>query len=120
MTSRVGIRRVCAATLASAALALLAAGCGSVEEGRPEEPTAAATSGQKVFVASGCGGCHTLAHADAGGQAGPNLDQLQPSADRVMRAVRDGRTGMPSFGPDRIDDKALRALAEYVEAQAGG
>jgi mono/diheme cytochrome c family protein len=32
-------------------------------------------SGKEVFVAQGCGGCHTLRAADATGALGPNLDQ---------------------------------------------
>ena len=34
--------------------------------------------GKEVFTTAGCGGCHTLAAAEATGTIGPNLDTLQP------------------------------------------
>jgi cytochrome c2 len=36
--------------------------------------------GAQVFANSGCGGCHTLAAAGAGGKTGPNLDEVLTSA----------------------------------------
>jgi cytochrome c2 len=32
--------------------------------------------GAQVFASNGCGGCHTLAAASAGGSVGPNLDEV--------------------------------------------
>ena len=34
--------------------------------------------GAQVFANNGCGGCHTLAAANAGGVTGPNLDEVLP------------------------------------------
>jgi mono/diheme cytochrome c family protein len=34
--------------------------------------------GAQVFANNNCGGCHTLAEADAGGETGPNLDEVLP------------------------------------------
>jgi len=34
--------------------------------------------GAQVFANNGCGGCHTLAAAKAGGVTGPNLDEVLP------------------------------------------
>jgi mono/diheme cytochrome c family protein len=113
--SSVAVRRVCLGALCAGCASALLGGCGAAEEGRPKSANA---RGRQVFGSAGCGGCHSLADAGAGGQAGPNLDRLRPSADQVMSAVRDGRAGMPSFG-DRISEDDLRSLAEYVATAVG-
>lgn len=41
-------------------------------------PKAAGGAGEQIFSSNGCGGCHTLAAAKAGGAAGPNLDKVLP------------------------------------------
>lgn len=46
--------------------------------GGPDAATLAA--GKKVFAANGCGGCHTLKDAGAGGNIGPDLDKLAADA----------------------------------------
>jgi mono/diheme cytochrome c family protein len=38
-------------------------------------PKAPGGPGAQVFASNGCGGCHTLAAANAGGTVGPNLDE---------------------------------------------
>ncbi len=116
MISSVTVRRVCVAALCAVCATALWGGCGAVEEGRPKS---ADSRGRQVFGSAGCGSCHTLADAGAGGQVGPNLDQLRPGAAQVMSAVRNGRPGMPAFG-DRISEDDLRALAKYVSEKAGG
>jgi mono/diheme cytochrome c family protein len=46
------------------------------------QPSDAATlaAGKKVFLANGCGSCHTLKDAGSGGTVGPNLDKLSADA----------------------------------------
>jgi mono/diheme cytochrome c family protein len=74
-------------------------------------------AGKQVFQAS-CGGCHTLANADTGGQVGPNLDDLKPSAAIVQHQVENGGGGMPSFS-SQLSAKQIQAVATYVAAVAG-
>jgi mono/diheme cytochrome c family protein len=74
--------------------------------------------GAAVFKSAGCGSCHTLKAADASGTVGPNLDQLQPSADAVSQIVRSGGGVMPSFS-SRLSDAQIAAVASYVSSVAG-
>lgn len=73
-------------------------------------------AGKKVFEESTppCGTCHTLTDAGSNGQIGPNLDQLQPNAERVERAVRNGVGAMPAFG-ETLSEQQIKDLAQYVE-----
>jgi mono/diheme cytochrome c family protein len=41
-----------------------------------------ATSGKDIFVAGGCGSCHTLGKAGTNGTVGPKLDDLKTAAAR--------------------------------------
>ncbi len=47
-------------------------------------PTVAGGQGAQIFANNGCGGCHTLAAANAGGVTGPNLDQTLPGQSAAM------------------------------------
>lgn len=47
-------------------------------------PEAAGGPGAQIFANNGCGGCHTLAAAGAGGVAGPNLDEVLPGQSTKM------------------------------------
>ena len=111
-----------------AAAALAAAGCGGSDEestGGGSEQTAPAEteqgggqtagSGRELF-ANTCGGCHTLAAADTSGQSGPNLDDLQPDADRVRDAIAEGPGIMPEnlYEGDEADQ-----VAQFVADNAG-
>ena len=44
-------------------------------------PAASAEEGGTLFATNGCGGCHALADAGAGGQTGPNLDEVLKDKD---------------------------------------
>src|SRR5947208_6903361 len=88
------------------AAAVLMAGCGSGKSAR----TAA---GAKVFASADCGGCHALSAAKSSGQTGPNLDQLKPSYDTVVRQVSNGGGGMPSFS-GRLNAGQIKSVASYV------
>jgi mono/diheme cytochrome c family protein len=51
--------------------------------------TAAQRAGRELFGAK-CAMCHTLAAANAYGQVGPNLDQLQPNYALVLHTLQYG------------------------------
>src|SRR6218665_2260747 len=56
--------------------------------------------GKELFTTAAvpaCAVCHTLKDAGAEGAIGPVLDELQPDAARVARALKDGIGAMPSF-----------------------
>jgi hypothetical protein len=101
--------------LAGALGALALAGCG----GDDPAPTAAEARGEQVFAEAGCGDCHELAAARADGTSGPNLDDLQPSADRVRSQVLSGGVGMPSFATE-LEQSEVEAVAAYVSSAARG
>jgi mono/diheme cytochrome c family protein len=101
-------------SLALIASAAAVSGCG----GEPTPPPEAARAGTQVFAQASCGGCHTLAAADARGQVGPNLDALRPEFDDVADQVRDGGKGMPAFS-DRLTHDEIQSVAAYVAEVAG-
>ncbi len=71
--------------------------------------------GKQLFSTAtpACAVCHTLKDAGAEGTIGPALDELQPDAARVARALRDGIGSMPSFKAT-LNDADINALALYV------
>jgi mono/diheme cytochrome c family protein len=96
---------------------------------------AEATTGEQIFIAGGCGGCHKLAKAGAKGNIGPSLDDLanvagkmEPgtSAEEYVRqsilqpdafTVKGFQAGvMPSF-QGRLSDKQVQALVAYLLGQ---
>ena len=90
--------------------------------------------GAQVFANSGCGGCHTLAAANAGGVTGPNLDEvLTPtdSAAAIEEMIVDPNAElakgyppnlMPSNFGQLLSAKELSDLVEYLieSTPAGG
>ena len=107
-----------------------AARMGEDEGALAQAGLANATSGEQIFTAGGCAGCHTLAKANATGNIGPSLDELAATAaeqdgspeDFVIESVLDPdavvadgfQPGvMPSY-EGRLTDEQLQALAEYL------
>ena len=76
--------------------------------------------GKTLFstVQPACALCHTLKAAASSGQVGPDLDELQPDAERVLRAVRNGLGVMPSF-EGQLTEQDMRALAAFVAHSSG-
>ena len=93
---------------------------------------AGATSGEQIFTAAGCAGCHKLAKAGANGNIGPSLDQLAAAAGKrepgksaeqyVQEAIVDpgaytvsgfGKGVMPSY-QGKLSDKQIDALVKYL------
>jgi mono/diheme cytochrome c family protein len=74
-------------------------------------------AGKSVFTAN-CGSCHTLKDAGTSGAVGPNLDQLKPAKDVVVRQVTNGGGGMPAF-KGTLSKAQIEAVAAYVSSVAG-
>jgi mono/diheme cytochrome c family protein len=93
---------------------------------------AEATTGEQIFIAAGCGGCHRLAKAGTNGTIGPSLEELasvagdmEPgtSAEEYVRqsilepdafTVEGFQPGvMPSF-QGRLNDRQVQALVDYL------
>lgn len=97
--------------LAFAACAVLAGGAHAQD---------AIGEGKRLFTRDAvplCAVCHTLRHAGAGGQVGPDLDELRPDAARVEKAMRNGIGQMPAN--TNLNDEQIRLLANYVANVAG-
>ena len=114
---------VVTALAAAFAVVVLLAGPELIGAKKETPPAAAgepagAPSGETVFADAGCEGCHTLAAAGATGSVGPNLDELQPSAEDVAAIVRSGAGAMPSFEGE-LSAEEIEAVAEYVASSAG-
>ena len=92
------------------ALAMLAAGCGG---GGPSRSSLAA-QGERVFVASGCGHCHTVASARTHGATGPNFDTSeQLTRAQIRSSLDEGANGMPSYR-GRLSAAQADAVTEFV------
>jgi mono/diheme cytochrome c family protein len=81
--------------------------------------------GAQVFASNGCGGCHALAAADAGGVTGPNLDQslageqlaaIEQSIVDPNAKIAKGYPAnvMPSNYETLISPTELKELVEYL------
>ena len=81
--------------------------------------TTGGTANGEALFSENCASCHTLAAANASGKVGPNLDDLKPSKDVVVKQVTNGGGGMPAFG-GRLSTAQIEAIAEYVARVAGG
>ena len=110
--------------LACAGAAMTIAAFAGGGHAAPQAPAAAPDRGLQVWVANGCGGCHTLAKANADGPIGPNLTLALRGAsqDFIMRSiVLPGAELAPNYGdvmPDdfakRISPGDLRALVDFL------
>jgi mono/diheme cytochrome c family protein len=70
-------------------------------------------TGKELFLASGCGTCHTFAAANTGGTYGPNLDTAKPSRELVIERVTWGKGLMPSF-KGRLSNQQIQAVADFI------
>ena len=72
--------------------------------------------GKELFLTAAvpaCAVCHTLKDSGAEGAIGPVLDELQPDAARVARALKDGIGAMPSFKAT-MSEADIAAVSLYV------
>ena len=93
---------------------------------------AGATTGQQIFTAAGCGGCHQLSSAGSSGNIGPSLNELASAAGErekgksaeqyVHESIVDpdaftvsgfGKGVMPSY-EGKLTEKQLDALVKYL------
>jgi mono/diheme cytochrome c family protein len=92
---------------------------------------AGATTGEQIFTAAGCAGCHTFQPAGSTGNIGPDLDDLasaagdMPPEEFVRESILDPDAEvaqgfssgvMPSF-EGRLTDEQVQALADYLLGQ---
>ena len=114
------------ALIAGCAVALLTlAGCGSEGTVTPTPETVVGTvqaeaPGKAIFVAQGCGACHTFGPAgpDANGQIGPDLDKLpeyakaanQPLAAFTHESIVDPEKYIQKGYPKGVMPKSYAAL----------
>jgi len=91
---------------------------GGKGEGEGAGPAGDAAAGKALFVSSGCGACHALADADAGGAVGPSLDEAKPPAELVVERVTNGMGAMPSFS-DELTEPQIADIAAYVVSATG-
>jgi sulfur oxidation c-type cytochrome SoxX len=98
---------------------------------------AQAKTGEQIFTAGGCAGCHQFAPAGSTGNIGPSLDELASAAGErepgksAEEYTRESLTdpgaflaegfgdAMPSF-EGRLTDEQIQALVDYLLEQDGG
>ena len=97
---------------------------------------AQAKTGEQIFTAAGCAGCHTFAPAGSNGTIGPNLNELKTQAgniepgksaeEYVRESIEDPSAfivkGFPNAMPPfkgRLTDQQIQALIDYL-LQTGG
>jgi mono/diheme cytochrome c family protein len=98
---------------------------------------AQAKTGEQIFTAAGCAGCHTFAPAGSNGTIGPSLDDLAAAAgdrepgksaeDYVSESLTNPEAflaegfgnAMPSY-EGRLTDEQIQALVEYLLQTGGG
>lgn len=94
-------------------------------------PQAAGGPGAQVFTSNGCGGCHTLAAANAGGTTGPDLDKVLPgqSATQITQSIIDPNAKLTPGYPSNvmplnfktlIPPAQLKQLVQYLISSTGG
>ena len=98
---------------------------------------AQAKTGEQIFTAAGCAGCHTFAPAGSNGTIGPNLNDLKAAAAKFAKGkppeeyVRESMLkpdafivpGFPNAMPSyegRLTDQQIKALADYLLKNGGG
>jgi mono/diheme cytochrome c family protein len=124
------------ATDVSAYVGYAAARRGDDEGALATAGLAQAKTGEQIFTAAGCAGCHTFAPAGSSGNIGPSLDELASAAgDREPGTsaedyIRESLTtpeaflvegfgnAMPSY-EGRLTDEQIQALVDYL-LQSGG
>ncbi len=78
--------------------------------------------GKELFLTGAkpiaCAVCHTLADAGSAGAIGPDLDELKPSKEQILKVMKEGMGAMPSFA-QTLSDQERDAIATYVSSVAG-
>jgi cytochrome c551 len=90
-------------------------GCGGGSKLAKSDEPLDLDKGRQQFQQT-CRACHALADAEAAGVFGPDLDLLQPDAERVREQIESGGGGMP---PDLLSGDDADLVARYVAEVAG-
>ena len=86
--------------------------------------------GAQVFANNGCGGCHTLAAANAGGTVGPDLDEVLPGQpeSEIEESIVDPEAKiaegypagvMPQEFGSKLSEEELKELVKFLSENAG-
>lgn len=97
-------------SLSGAVLAANAPDAAQLEKGRVIFKTGAVPA---------CAICHTLKDAGATGAIGPNLDELKPGFEDIVKTVKAGIGAMPSFS-ETLTEEQIDAVSAYVAHVTGG
>ena len=110
---------------------------GSDEGALASAGLAQAKTGDQIFTAAGCAGCHTFGPAGSNGTIGPSLDELKTQARKIEPGksaveyiresledpgafiVRGYPNAMPSF-KGRLTDQQIQAVVDYLLQTGGG
>lgn len=98
-----------------AVLSALMVSCGTDEGKSASSEPVDGDAGRQLFQTT-CRACHSLSDARAAGVFGPDLDLLQPDAERVREQIESGGGGMPS---KLLEGKDAELVARYVAQVAG-
>ncbi len=113
-----------------ALLAVVAAGCGEGRHFAPPKSEPTLRTGARLFNER-CGGCHTLAAADARGSKptgqvaagertnGPNFDVRKENREDVLFAIRNGGFSGAIMPANIVMGKDAQAVALFLERYAG-
>lgn len=78
--------------------------------------------GKELFLTGAkpiaCAICHTLADTGSAGAIGPDLDELKPGKEQILKVMKEGMGAMPSFA-QTMSDEERDAVATYVSSVAG-
>jgi mono/diheme cytochrome c family protein len=120
----------------AAYVAFAAAKSGNDQGALASAGLAQATTGEQIFTAAGCAGCHTFSPAGSNGTIGPDLNDLQAAATKYAKGqtpeeyVRESivqpdaflvpgfGNAMPSF-EGRLTDKQIQTLVDYLLNSGG-
>ncbi len=105
----------------------------SSQRATAEQPLDSVDGQRALFVAQGCGACHTLADAGAEGQVGPDLDGIGERAGErvpgmdapayIRQSILDPNANvvegfpegvMPQDFAERLSDEEINALVQYL------
>jgi mono/diheme cytochrome c family protein len=110
---------------------------GSDEGALASAGLAQAKTGDQIFTAAGCAGCHTFGPAGSNGTIGPSLDELKTQAGKIEPGksaeeyiresledpgafiVQGYPNAMPSF-KGRLTDQQIQAVIDYLLQTGGG
>ena len=70
--------------------------------------------GKEIFLEQGtCASCHALSDAGSDANIGPNLDEIRPDLNRIIKAVKNGIGVMPAF-EGMLSEEEINAVSHYV------